>query len=44
MLPPGYVEGDPAPCTVSSETWLLRVGWRLRGELSPALVPGSSRV
>jgi REP element-mobilizing transposase RayT len=40
-LPPDYVDDDPARCTVSSETWLLQSGWRVKGAISPAAVPGS---
>jgi REP element-mobilizing transposase RayT len=39
-LPPDHQDDDPA-CTATAETWLLRIGWRRRGEtISPDQVPG----
>jgi REP element-mobilizing transposase RayT len=32
---------EEAKGLVSARTWLLRVGWRRWGEISPSLVPGS---
>jgi hypothetical protein len=41
----GWVEAQPVAATVTSapETWLLREGWRKRGLLSLAGVPGVQR-
>jgi REP element-mobilizing transposase RayT len=39
-LPPGCRELEPIPVTAAPKTWLLRVGWRKHGEISPDDVPG----
>jgi len=41
----GWLEVEPVAITVTSaaETWLLREGWRRRGALSLASVPGGGR-
>jgi REP element-mobilizing transposase RayT len=40
-LPPGYTEDEPFTATSAPTTWLLRIGWRRHGEISPDEVPGS---
>lgn len=38
IRPPGYV----APLVLDATTWLLRLGWRKRGLIDPAEVPGGA--
>jgi REP element-mobilizing transposase RayT len=40
-LPPGYTEAEPITATAPPKTWLLRIGWKKYGEISPDEVPGS---
>jgi hypothetical protein len=40
-LLPGYKESEPILATADPTTWLLRIGWRRQGALSPDEVPGS---
>jgi hypothetical protein len=40
-LPPGYKDRGAITATAQPETWLLRVGWRRCGEISPDDVPGA---
>lgn len=39
-LPPGYMEAEPISANARPKTWLLRIGWKKHGEISPDEVPG----
>jgi putative transposase len=41
-LPPAFVDTEPIEATAKPETWLIRLGWRKHGVLSPDEVPGGS--
>lgn len=41
-LPPGFVEVEPVEAIAPAKTWLIRVGWKKHGKISPDAVPGSS--
>jgi len=39
-LPAGYAEAEPIAATAAPKTWLIRIGWKKHGEISPDEVPG----